>query len=132
VGTGPLKVLVADDDDDLRALVVEMLQARGVSTCEAHDGAELIDMLDRALDDPSQRPDLLLTDVLMPNLSGLGVLQALRRAQWRLPVVVMTGLTDESVETVALRLGAVRVLHKPIDVDEMMAAVRSAGPRPAR
>lgn len=69
-------VMVADDDDDFRALVVAALQADGHSTIEAHDGQELLELLRD--DVPSTRPDVLITDVKMPKLSGLGVLEALR------------------------------------------------------
>lgn len=121
-----LVVLVADDDDDMRGLVVNMLHAHGCATREAHDGAQLLDLLEEAIDDPSLCPDVLITDVKMPRLSGLGVLDALRRADWTVPVVVMTAVRDESIETVAMRLGAVGVLHKPFDPDDLMTAVRNA------
>lgn len=125
--TEPLVVMVADDDDDFRAVAVAALEADGHSTIEAHDGQELLELLDLARDDASSpRPDVLVTDVKMPRLSGLGILAALRGARWNLAVVVVTGLSDESIETVARRLGAVRVLRKPFDPADLLAAVRDA------
>ena len=121
-----LLVAVADDDDDLRALVIDALQKDGCSTLEAHDGVELLELLRRSLDEPSLRPDVLVADVKMPRLSGLGVLQALLRAHWPLPSILITAVSDESVETVARRLGAVGVLHKPFDPDDLLTAVRNA------
>lgn len=123
---GGTKALVADDDDDMRALVVSALQADGYSTLEVRDGAELLEILERTLDDPDLRPDVLLTDVCMPRLSGLGVLQAMRRAQLSLPVVVMTVFAHDSVRTIARQLGAVGVLHKPFDPDDLLTAVHNA------
>jgi DNA-binding response OmpR family regulator len=122
----PMLVLVADDDDDMRCLVAATLQAEGYATMEARDGAELLDLLRRAFDEPALRPDVLVTDVRMPRLSGLGVLDALRRAHWSLPVVMMTVVTDESIHSVARRLGAAGVLHKPFDPSDLLAAIRSA------
>jgi CheY-like chemotaxis protein len=120
-------IMVADDDDDFRALIVAALQADGHSTVEAHDGEELLELLGRAQDGaPSLRPDVLITDVKMPKLSGLGVLEAMRDAHWRLAVVVMTALSDESIVTFAVRLGADGVLHKPFDADVLLTAVRKA------
>src|SRR5580692_205844 len=84
-------VLVADDDDDLRALVVETLRSDGYTVVEARDGAELLSLLSDTLSDPVARPHVILTDVLMPKLSGLGVLEELRRARVSLPVLMMTG-----------------------------------------
>jgi two-component system response regulator AtoC len=120
-------VMVADDDDALRAVIVEALQAEGHSTIEAHDGQELLELLERDRGGVSGlRPDVLVTDVKMPRLSGLGVLAALRGARWNLAVVVMTALMDESINTLATRLGAVEVLHKPFGSDDLLLAVRNA------
>jgi DNA-binding response OmpR family regulator len=124
--SGRLVVLVADDDDDMRALVAATLRADGCSTLEARDGQELLDLLGRALSEPELQPDVVVSDVKMPRRSGLGVLQAMRQARWNLPVVMMTVVSDESIHTVARRLGAVGVLHKPFEPDELLAAVRNA------
>ncbi|HEY3820816.1 MAG TPA: response regulator [Polyangiaceae bacterium] len=120
-------VLVADDDEDLRALVCATLRADGYRVIEAHDGAELLEQLRGGLDGSSERPDVVVTDVLMPKLSGLGVLDALRRAQWNVPVILMTVMGDGSVHTLARRLGAVSVLRKPLDIENLRAAVLKAG-----
>jgi two-component system response regulator AtoC len=94
---------------------------------EAHDGAELLDHLRAGLSDSRTHPDVVVTDVLMPKLSGLGVLDALRRAQWNVPVILMTVMGDGSVHTLARRLGAVCVLRKPLDIDDLRTAVMNAG-----
>ncbi len=122
----PLRVLVADDDDEMRASVTATLQADGCSTVEARDGQELLDLLCNALDEANLRPDVIVADVKMPGLSGLGVLAALQRTRWELPVVLITALTDESIHTVATRLGAVGILRKPFDPDDLTTAVRNA------
>ena len=121
-----LRVLVADDDDDMRAFVAASLQADGCSTVEAHDGRELLDLLQTALDESNLRPDVIVADVKMPGLSGLDVLAALQRTKWDLPVVLITVLTDDSIHTVAKRLGAVGILQKPFDPDDLLTAVRNA------
>jgi CheY-like chemotaxis protein len=121
-------VVVADDDDDLRALVVETLRSDGYTVVEARDGAELLSFLGDTLDDPVARPDVVITDVLMPKLSGLGVLQELKRARVSIPVVMMTGFAPLSVTAVAKRLGAVGVLKKPFDAADLLAAVLHAKP----
>lgn len=124
--TAQLRVLVADDDEDMRALVIEALRASGCATVEACDGNEVLALLREALDNPALRPDVIVADVKMPGMSGFGVLAALRRAQWDLPVVMITVVSDESIYTVAKRLGAVGVLHKPFDPDDLVTAVRNA------
>lgn len=124
--TKPMRVLVADDDEDMRALMVHTLKRDGYSVVEAKDGGELLETLRDALEDPKSRPDIVVTDVRMPRLSGLGVLQELRRAQMHLPVIVVTVFGDESMHVVARRLGAVGVLRKPFDVDDFRTAVVNA------
>jgi CheY-like chemotaxis protein len=123
----PMTILVADDDDDMRSLVAETLRTDGYRVVEAADGAELVEYLRTALDDPSMRPDVVVTDVLMPKLSGLGVLTELRRAQWGVPVIVITVLADDSVRSAAERLGAVAILKKPFDADDFRTAILNAG-----
>ena len=122
----PMTLLVADDDEDMRSLVAETFRSDGYTVIEACDGAELLDRLEHAFDDPRALPDVVVTDVMMPHLSGLGVLDALRRAHLHFPVILMTVLADESVHIVARRLGAVGVLRKPFDVDDLRTAVMNA------
>jgi CheY-like chemotaxis protein len=121
-----LRVLVADDDDEMRAFVTATLQANGCSTVEAHDGRELLELLKSTLDSPDLRPDVIVTDVKMPGISGLGALAALQNSKWNLPVVLITVLTDDSLPVVAKRLGAVGILHKPFDPDDLLTAVHNA------
>jgi CheY-like chemotaxis protein len=121
-----LTVFVADDDEAMREAVATSLRAGGHLVVEARDGAELLDLLLGTLGAPPIRPDVVVADVRMPNLSGLGVLAALQRAEWNVPVLLITGLADESVRTVARRLGAIGVLRKPFDTDDLLIAVLNA------
>lgn len=121
-----LRVLVADDDDEMRAFVTATLHAAGCSTVEARDGEELLDLIKSSFDEPWLRPDVVVADVKMPKLSGLGVLAALKRARWNLPVIMITVVSDESIHTVAKRLGAIGVLHKPFEPNDLLTAVRNA------
>jgi CheY-like chemotaxis protein len=123
-------VLVADDDDELRGLVVDTLRSDGYTVVEARDGAELLALLCDTVSGGRVWPDVLVADVRMPKLSGLGVLEELKRVHILLPVVMMTGFSPDSVETVAKRLGAIGVLKKPFDVDDLRTAVMNAKRRP--
>ena len=117
---------MADDDEDMLALVSMTLRTDGYEVVEARDGQDLLEQLLRAIANPGARPDVVVADIMMPKLSGLGVLDALRRAQVHVPVILMTVLRDHSVNIVARRLGAVGVLHKPFDAAALRAAVVGA------
>ena len=89
------------------------------------------------LDSTLEMPDLIVMDVLMPHLSGLGVLTALQGAGLETPVIMMTGFAHSSVVERAKRLGATTVLQKPFDVDDLRSAVfactrRDSGTHAAR
>ncbi len=119
-------VLVADDDDDLRALIAATLRRDGYEVIEASNGAELLERLNAAIESPNKRPEMIISDVRMPILSGLGVLSALRRAHVSMPVILITVFADTSIRTVAERLGATGVLKKPFDMDDLRTAVVNA------
>lgn len=119
-------VLVADDDEDLRALIAATLRADGYDVIEASDGIELLDWLDRAVAESAPMPEVIISDVRMPVVSGLGVLRAMKDANVSLPVILITIFPDESTETVVERLGATGVLKKPFDMDDLRTAVLNA------
>ena len=119
-------VLVADDDDDLRALIAATLRRDDYEVIEASNGAELLERLNTAIESPNKRPEMIISDVRMPILSGLGVLSALRRAHVSMPVILITVFADTSIRTVAERLGATGVLKKPFDMDDLRTAVVNA------
>jgi CheY-like chemotaxis protein len=121
-----LTVFLADDDEAMREAVATSLRGGGHFVVEARDGAELLDLLLGTPGAPPVRPDVVVADVRMPNLSGLGVLAALRRVDWNVPVLLITALADESVRTVARRLGAIGVLRKPFETNDLLTAVLSA------
>jgi CheY-like chemotaxis protein len=127
---GVRRVMVADDDEEMRAALTAALHADGCTTVEACDGKELLDLIRISVAEPWLRPDVIVADVKMPKLSGLGVLAALQRASFTVPVIMITAVTDESVDRVAMRLGAVGVLHKPFEADVLLTAVRNAKAAP--
>jgi len=121
-----MTIVVADDDDDFRALVAETLRSDGYSVMEARDGLELLTLVGGTSAPDAVRPNVVVTDVEMPGLTGLGLLERLQRARIKLPVVLMTGHFPASIRTLAKELGARLVLAKPFQADELRAAVSSA------
>lgn len=127
------RVLIAEDDDDLRLLLAVALKSHGYRVDEVADGAALLERL--ALSQSSASCDapieLLISDLHIPCLSGLDVLASLRGAENRLPVILITADDSPRPEAIARRLGAAAYFRKPFDVcDLLTAVVNVAAPAP--
>jgi PAS domain S-box-containing protein len=111
-------ILVVEDADPLRGAIEAGLTSRGYRVISTADGREALDAV------AEQRVDLVLTDVVMPHMGGEALLQALRAADARLPVIAMTGhLVDTDVE--GLRsAGFAAALSKPFSIEALIGAVR--------
>ncbi len=114
-------VLVVDDDDDFRAALAETLEEEGCDVVDARTGEEALALLDEAAKGRVRAPDLLVLDLLMPRMSGLEVLQRLRKSRrWAsLPVLVVTAVNDQMLP---VRLD-IPIAFKP-DVQVVLDAVR--------
>ena len=116
-------VFIADDNPAIRQGLDRALTASGYSVSTACDGPAVLELLARA----PVTPDLLLLDVMMPEMSGLEVLRTLRcDERWAdIPVVLITATHDGALPVSALRDGAVDFLTKPFRLDELLARVES-------
>ncbi|MBT1675502.1 response regulator [Curtobacterium aurantiacum] len=117
-----MKVLIADDDAQLVRALSVTLSARGYAVVTARDGREAIDAV------ITERPDLVLLDLGMPRLDGIGVLEGVR-AWSQVPVLVLSGRTDSSDKVDALDAGADDYVTKPFQMDELLARLRALGRR---
>lgn len=121
----PVEVLVAEDDDDMRRLVVQALCDEGFNVLAARSGSELLEHIgNRMLAREGQPLDLIVTDVRMGGVTGLEVLAGLREHDWSTPVILMTAFGDAELHAEAKRLGVVAVLDKPFDLDALRSLVR--------
>jgi DNA-binding response OmpR family regulator len=121
---GARHVYLAEDDDELRKLLVGALRKGGFEVASAVDGPGVLALARAALDGGIAMPDAFVMDVRMPRADGLHILHALRLAGWTQPVVLMTGFGDPELHAEAAEAGAAAVLDKPFDVDELIAVVR--------
>lgn len=123
-----LHIVVAEDDFEMRRLVVSKLRENGDHVVEAEDGLDLVDIL-RAWYYPGTRAhpiDVIVTDVRMPGLTGLDVADMLRNGPHRIPIVLTTAFGSALLATEARRLGVAAVLDKPFDLDELRRVVDAA------
>jgi CheY-like chemotaxis protein len=124
-------VLVAEDDDDIRAMIVAALRRDGYDVIEASNGAELLDQIGSMLFLKFAPPDLIVSDVRMPGFSGIQVLAGLRNADWHTPMVLITAYGSEGVYDEAKKLGADAIFGKPFDIDDLRTAVLNMVPASA-
>jgi DNA-binding NtrC family response regulator len=121
----PMRILVVDDEETVRAICVRMLSPLGYAVDTAASGVEAMRLLER------QPFDLLITDYRMPGgFNGLEVAQAMKVHSPEVKIILMTAFPalDTAVET--LRLGAMDYLVKPFDQSELIRCVGACFPKP--
>lgn len=114
-------ILIADDQDDERAIQRALLEHLGYTVREAVDGVDALEQVG------SNVPDLVLLDIAMPRLDGLGVCRALRSdpTTANIPVLFYTASVAEEWEEEVARLGGCKVLVKPVDPHDVAQEVDS-------
>jgi DNA-binding response OmpR family regulator len=127
-------VLLVEDDVALRELITRALFRDGYEVVAVADGEQALDWLGLCLFDGSLEhvPAAIVSDIRLPNFSGLELLEGLLCAAVEIPVVLMTGFPSEETYAAALELGAAHVLAKPFDVAELRSTLASLVESPAR
>lgn len=114
-----MRVLIAEDDINIRKGLVEILNDEGYETLEAADGEQALDLFTR------ERPDFVCLDIMMPGKSGYDVCRSIRRLDENVPIVFVTAKSEEIDKVVGLELGADDYIIKPFGVKEVVARIRA-------
>ena len=116
----PIRILVADDDEDILNLVALMLEREGYDVVRARDGAEAVEVAFAA------RPVLLVLDVMMPKQDGFAVIRALRdeTATETTPILLLTASVKEQHRERGLEAGANAFVRKPFSPRELLREIR--------
>ena len=109
------KILIADDEKEIRDLFVESLERQGFEVLAAHDGREAVDMIQKG------GVTVAFLDIRMPGLNGIGALTEIVRISPQTQVVMITGHYEDSTVDEALRLGSFLCLMKPFKVRDVLA-----------
>jgi two-component system, NtrC family, response regulator AtoC len=112
------RVLIADDDASIRALLKDMLEDEGYETVEVKSGADVM----RAV--PKVEPNLLILDFKLPDMDGLDVLQRLSSQGHKMPILMITGMGSASTAIKATQLGAFDYITKPFEIEDVLHRVR--------
>ena len=110
-------ILVAEDDSELRKLYCKVLEKNGYKAFPAVSGEDALDVLDR------EYIDLLICDVMMPDMDGIELTKALRESNYSLPILIITAKGSLSDKSIGFSAGADDYMVKPIDTAEMLLRV---------
>jgi len=116
----PAKILVADDDEDVRVGLVANLELEGYEVAEARDGAEAIKLIQ------ANSYDLIVSDVVMPSATGVEVLSTVRQQRLDTPFILISAFVSEDLVTRALGDGLFAMLYKPFAMDRILEVVARA------
>jgi CheY-like chemotaxis protein len=122
ITTGRPIVLLAEDDFEMRRLLAEALDGDGYRVIEVGSGLQMFDRLRHARGD-AEKPDLIVSDIRMPGLTGLEVLNIIREWGWQVPVILITAFGDRETRDEAFEKGVTAFLNKPFEVDDLRTAV---------
>jgi DNA-binding response OmpR family regulator len=112
-------ILLIEDDPRIRTIVERGLGARGFLVTSSHDGTTGLELVQKL------EVDLVLLDLILPGMTGLAVLEEIRAARPRLPVIVLTAIDDADSKVGGLDAGADDYVTKPFAIEELAARIRA-------
>ena len=113
----PKKILLVDDEPEILEICRDYLKASGYEVVTAKDGAQGLSAFRR------ERPDLIVLDLMMPEMDGLDLCRAIRRES-NVPIIMLTARVEETDKLIGLELGADDYMTKPFSPRELMARVK--------
>lgn len=127
--TGPARILLGEDDDQMRTLLAAELHREGYEVVECRNGVQLLDKLYSFLL-PQGREDyhLIISDIRMPGLTGLEILSGLADRPGFPPTILITAFGDDETHAEAERYHVVAFFDKPFDIEDLLATVRETVP----
>ncbi len=114
------KILIIEDAEGARNSIRRTLEVSGYEVVTANDGKEGLAIIN------SDPPDLIITDIVMPEVDGLQIIRSIARRKPDLPIIAITAYVGTHFMTVAKQFGARYGLYKPFDPDELLAVVQDA------
>jgi two-component system, OmpR family, alkaline phosphatase synthesis response regulator PhoP len=115
------KILIVDDEQDIADLVSYNLEREGYATIKAYDGRDVLKTV------KTQKPDLIILDLMLPHMNGMDICRAIRAnpETSNLPIIMLTAKSDEVDKIIGLEIGADDYVTKPFSVKELIARVRT-------
>lgn len=113
-----MKVLIVDDEEMAIKMVEHQMKLDGFEVITSTDGRDAIDLI------KSQEPDIVISDIMMPFMSGLELLELIKAEQRKIPVILISALDDVEVIQTAIGMGADDFVIKPVKMDELSLRIR--------
>jgi UDP-3-O-acyl N-acetylglucosamine deacetylase len=113
-------ILVVDDEDRVRESIREILSDEGYRVIEASHGSQVIDLI------RNEHPRLVLLDIWMPDVDGIGLLKEIKKEEFEVPVVMISGHGNIHTAVTATKLGAFDFIEKPLSLEGLLLTVRRA------
>ena len=120
MNTGSRRILVVDDEDEIRQSLRGVLSDEGFTVEEAGDGRRAFEMLS------ASRPDLVILDVWLPEIDGIALLEQIKARHPDLPVVIICGHANIEAAVRATRLGAADFIEKPFSIEALLGSIERA------
>ncbi len=111
------KILIVDDEPNVCNFLSEFLDYKGFEPTITLSGKEALQQLE------SEDFDLVLLDIIMPEMNGFEVLERINQMDSKVPVIILTGVKDQNVANDSIEMGAVDFISKPIDLDQLEQSI---------
>jgi len=113
-------VLIVDDEEDLAKTIAERLEIRGIQTQTASDGDQALNLV------KTNSPDVVVLDLMMPGIGGLGILKQIKLLEKKIPVILLTGYGSKERSIEGMNLGAFDYVLKPCNLDDLIGKIQEA------
>ncbi len=121
-----MKIIVVDDDLIMLQVIKAKLLGEGHEVFSTNDAQDALDSLSE------DSFDLIISDIMMPYISGIELLSGIRKIDSSLPIIIVSALKESEVELAAFELGPYDFIQKPIDLDDLSAKVNRFNPVPKK
>ena len=115
-----IRVLIVDDEEELAATIAERLEIRGIQTQTASDGDSALSLI------KTHPPDVVVLDLMMPGIGGLGILKQINLLEKKIPVILLTGYASKERNIEGMNLGAFDYVLKPCQLDDLISKIQEA------
>lgn len=115
-----MKILVAEDEPILLKTIEAHLKKGGYEIITASDGREALGKID------ALNPDIIIADIMMPFVSGLEIINAVKKKDVRIPIIILSSMEQENVVLEAFQLGADDYVTKPFSLNELSIRIKKA------